>query len=104
MRRIYTLMVLAFTASAMTLYASVPDMMSGIDRKSCDRWVDSVYRSLTLRQRIGQLFVPKVSPANMTAARSTIASYVKTRGVGGLLFSKGTIEQHAALTDYGPHG
>ena len=100
MRRIYTLMVLAFTASAMTLYASVPDMMSGIDRKSCDRWVDSVYRSLTLRQRIGQLFVPKVSPANMTAARSTIASYVKTRGVGGLLFSKGTIEQHAALTDY----
>ncbi len=100
MRRIYTLLISALAAGAMTVYASVPDMMSGIDRQACDRWVDSVYQSLTLRQRIGQLFVPKVSPANMTAARSTIASYVKTRGVGGLLFSKGSIEQHAALTDY----
>ncbi len=77
-------------ASSIKVQASTPE---------CRQWVDSVYDSMTLRQRIAQLFVPKVSPASETS-RQTISTYVKTLGVGGLLFSKGTIDQYARMTDY----
>lgn len=77
-----------------------PQLLSGIDRAACDRWVDSVYSTMSLKHRVGQLFVPKLNPANVAAAKTTIARYINEYGIGGLLFSKGTIEQYAQLTNY----
>ncbi len=59
-----------------------------------------VFSSLTMEQRVGQLVVPVVDPTHIATAKQVIYRYVKTEGVGGLLFSKGSIDQYATLIDY----
>lgn len=63
-------------------------------------WVDSVFASLSPRERISQLFVPVVDPTNRASAKATLRDYVAEKRVGGLLFSKGTIEDYASLLNY----
>ncbi len=83
-----------------TTWAVTPKMLADVDRKACDRWVDSVYNSLTSRQRIAQLIIANVSPAAGQSSRNSISLLVKTNDIGGLLFSKGTLAQFADMTSY----
>lgn len=70
------------------------------DTAACERWVDSVYSSLTPRQRVAQLFFPKVVPTRGDVSRSTIKNFVKNNEVGGLIFTEGFIDHYADMTDY----
>lgn len=76
---------------------TINDIANSLEAK---KWVDSVYASLSPRQRIEQLFIPVVDPTNIAAAKTTLRNYVATNGVGGLLFSKGSIENYATLFNY----
>ena len=61
-------------------------------------WVDSVFHSLSLKQRIAQLMVVRV-PLNMD--NSQAAEFAKTMnglGVGGVCFFAGTAERQAIMT------
>ncbi len=101
MKKTFSLIFMALYIGAMLISANAATSINDLTKTDrCRQWVDSVYETLTMRQRVAQLFVPKVNPANVTSAKQTIAAYVKNLGVGGLLFSKGTIEQYAQLTDY----
>lgn len=62
-------------------------------------WSDSVYNSLTQRERVGQLFVAGVSAVDNEAARKSAVRLVETFKVGGLLFSKGSAAGQAAITN-----
>lgn len=64
------------------------------------RWADSVCSSMSLRQQVGQLFVPVVDPQNVAAAKTTLRRYVETDGVGGILFSKGSLADYVTLINY----
>jgi len=88
----------AFAAATFTVMAIRPMLATRTDTRACERWVDSVYSTLSARQRVAQLFCPKIDPRRADA-RQTAKRYVDN-GVGGLLFSEGTIEQYASLTDY----
>lgn len=68
--------------------------------EACEKWVDSVYNSLTERQRVAQLVFPNVAPNQGAASRDAVKRFVETNGVGGLLFSKGTLTQYADLIKY----
>ena len=70
------------------------------DTAACERWVDSVYSSLTPRQRVAQLFFPKVVPTRGDVSRNTIKNFVKNNEVGGLIFTEGFIDHYADMTDY----
>ena len=39
----------------------------GVDRAAAARWADSVYNSLSVRQRLAQLVVPKLVPNDVAA-------------------------------------
>jgi len=64
------------------------------------RWADSVYATLTERQRVAQLMCCKVIPTKGVNSRAAITRMVKTEGVGALLFTNGSIEQYASLADF----
>ena len=86
---------LALTA-AVSAVAAVP----GIERKNqaaAERWADSVYNTLTERQRVAQLMFPTVNPADGEASKNVIKRYVSTDRCGGLLFSKGSLDQYATM-------
>lgn len=70
------------------------------DTPECHEWVDSVYDSLSERQRVAQLVVAHLSPEQGAASKAQIKKYVQDNGVGGLLFSKGSINDYATMINY----
>ncbi len=66
----------------------------------CKQWVDSVYNSLDERQRVAQLMIPVVNPAQGKATEATISKLVGDYQVGGLLFSEGSLDQYAKMANY----
>lgn len=68
--------------------------------EDCRAWVDSVYQSLTPRQRVAQLVFPKFAPDQGQTAKAAIKRLVGDNKVGGLLFSKGSLDEYADMIDY----
>ncbi len=70
------------------------------DTVACRQWVDQQLASMSLKKKIGQLFIHTVSPIVSQQNQQNIATAVKTYGVGGLLFSGGEMQKQAFLTNY----
>lgn len=66
----------------------------------CRNWVNSNMQSMTLKQKIGQLFIHTVAPYTTQQNKQNIADAVKEYGVGGLLFSGGEVVKQVELTNY----
>lgn len=73
---------------------------AGKPSADCERWVDSVFATLSERDRVAQLIFPKVAPRQTESARAAVRRYVGDSHVGGLLFETGTLEQYISLTNY----
>lgn len=77
-----------------------PNIYRQADKTKMNRWVDSVYSSLTEDQRIGQLFMVIAETATSAANKNLITRYIQEQKIGGILFSKGTIADQATMTNY----
>ena len=64
--------IAAITFAAVTATAVTPAIIKRTDTKACERWVDSVYRSMSDRQRVAQLVFPKVVPTHGANSRAVI--------------------------------
>ena len=62
-------------------------------------WVDSTYQSLTLEQKIGQLFMPMVFSQGDQNHYQKAISAIEKYHLGGIIFSKGTIAEQVRLTN-----
>lgn len=62
-----------------------------------NRWADSVMSTLTPRQRIAQLFIPRFDLTPAATADARIRQAVETDGMGGLLLGRGSLERHADI-------
>lgn len=65
----------------------------------CRQWVDSVLLQLSLKERIGQLFIYTIAPQQNKANRELLRKVVKDYKVGGLLFSGGLMQNQVTLTN-----
>ena len=65
----------------------------------CRLWVDSVMQSMSLKERIGQLFIYTIAPQTDKANRDLLRKVVREYKVGGLLFSGGKAQNQAMLTN-----
>lgn len=75
-----------------------PFIPSAADNR-CRQWVDSVFSKLTLQEKVGQLIVATI-PAKVDGKnKKQIKDLAKKYKVGGLLFSEGTAEEQAILTN-----
>lgn len=68
-------------------------------RMSEPEWVDSVYRSLSLDEKIGQLFMIRAHSDKGADHIQEVSRYIRKYHVGGLCFFQGTPEKQAALTN-----
>lgn len=91
---IFTIYLCALITSAQV----TTNLYKQSDKQSLERWVDSVYYTMSLEDKVGQLFIPIVESSNDWKSR--IAGYIRNQRVGGLLFSKGTLSRQADLTNY----
>lgn len=67
--------------------------------KHCQKWVDSLMRKLTLKEKIGQLFIYTISPVNNKRNLALLNEVINTYKIGGLLFSGGKVSNQALLTN-----
>ena len=69
--------------------------------EQCQQWVDSVFNTLSLREKVGQLFIHTIAPVETKSNLDNLRDAVHTNKVGGLLFSGGNLENQARLINQG---
>lgn len=55
----------------------------------CQQWVDSIMNKLTLKEKVGQLFIYTIAPVDTKRNQILLKDAVDTYKVGGLLFPVG---------------
>lgn len=65
----------------------------------CEQWVDSVMGKLSLKEKVGQLFIYTIAPTDDKPNLDLLRNVVETYKVGGLLFSGGQMQTQVELTN-----
>ena len=96
------LVLSALLVGCMTMMAQGPSILVNgkADSEECRRWVEEKMSGMTLKEKIGQLFIHTVAPQNTSQNRKNIQNAVKEYKVGGLLFSGGQLENQVNLTNF----
>ena len=63
------------------------------------KWVDSLYNSMSVEERIGQLFMVQVFSDKGKAHEAGIANLIKNQHIGGLIYSNGGPVRQAKLNN-----
>ncbi len=63
------------------------------------KWVDSVYTSMSLDQKIGQLFMVDIFSSKPKSVTDRIKTLIKNYHIGGVIFSKGGPQKQAKLNN-----
>lgn len=74
-----------------------PNLYEEANLQKMNQWVDSVFDSMTLDERIGQLIIIKANPA--ASYREEVLKTIRKQKVGGILFSKGQLHEQAESTN-----
>jgi beta-glucosidase-like glycosyl hydrolase/CubicO group peptidase (beta-lactamase class C family) len=69
------------------------------DLENQQKWVDSVYNSLTLEQRVGQLFMVDLFSSDPKANVDRVRRLITDHHIGGVIFSKGGPGRQAKITN-----
>lgn len=78
-----------FLGLSFLLHSQTPDPLLATDPIAQNQWVDSIYKSLSLKEKIGQLFMPMVFTERDSIHFQQTMDLVKNNRVGGLIFSLG---------------
>lgn len=63
------------------------------------QWVDSVYQSMSLKEKVGQLYMIQVFSSQDEKTKQTILKQIKEYNIGGLIYSKGGPVRQAKLNN-----
>ena len=81
---------LFFVIYSSSLLAQVSDSPLDASSKSLQKvWVDSTYNSLSLKQKIGQLYMVQVFSNQDETSMKAILNQIKKYHIGGLIYSRG---------------
>lgn len=95
-----TIVILFSLMLPLVSLAGKPSLLYQKSSVARQQWVDSVYNSLSERERVAQLFIPMVDPRSGATSKATISKWIKTEKMGGLLFSKGSVNDYVTMTNY----
>lgn len=97
MRQLSILVLLSlFTTS---IFAQNKNPLLSSDETQQKRWVDSVYQSLSLKEKIGQLFMVQVFSNQDKKTKQSIVNQIKEYKIGGVIYSKGGPVRQAQLNN-----
>ena len=94
-----TLALLFFLAFVQSFFAQIDPLIA--DNPDAQRmWVDSIYNGLTLKQKVGQLFMVDVFSEKGKAEQNRVKKLVENQEIGGIIFSKGGPVGQAKMHNY----
>ena len=91
-----TLLFLLLTG-AFAFSQKIPNLYQEADNRKMNQWVDSVFNSMTLDERIGQLIIIKSDPG--ASYRESTLKKIKEYKPGGILFAGGALSDQAESTN-----
>ena len=80
-------------------FAQNNDPLRSGDPLDQNKWVDSVYTSMSLEEKVGQLFMVSIWSKNKDTEAPKIKKLIEENHIGGLIFSKGGPVAQAKLTN-----
>ncbi|MCK0179181.1 serine hydrolase [Flavobacteriaceae bacterium S0862] len=90
-------LLLLFTSVLVSAQINHP--LATKDYEAQEKWVDSVYNSMTMKEKIGQLYMPMVFSSQTDKEHEEIIRQIKENNIGGIIFSKGGPIRQAKLTN-----
>lgn len=75
------------------------DPLISKDAEEQTKWVDSLYNAMTLKEKIGQLYMVQVMSNQDAASKSLILKQVKDLKIGGIIYSNGGPIRQAKLNN-----
>lgn len=83
-----------------TYSKTIPNLYKENNKVEMNHWVDSVFNKLSDEEKIGQLFFMVIAGNNTASNKKRMSSLITENKIGGILFSKISIQDHAELTNY----
>ena len=97
MSRSITIALLLLLTCSFAFAQKLPNLFQEVNQEKMNQWVDSVFDSMTLDERIGQLIILKSDPS-ISYQESTIKK-INNYKVGGIIFSGGSLSDQAESTN-----
>ncbi|HET8884872.1 MAG TPA: glycoside hydrolase family 3 N-terminal domain-containing protein [Salinimicrobium sp.] len=90
---LYVLAAIPVFAQKQTSPLIAPDYQQQV------HWVDSIYHSMTLEEKVGQLFMVDIFSNKTKAEVDKIKDLIRDYHIGGVIFSKGGPQQQAKINN-----
>ncbi|MEZ4797869.1 MAG: glycoside hydrolase family 3 N-terminal domain-containing protein [Flavobacteriaceae bacterium] len=98
MRTTMLLMVL-FSTSLLGFGQQSTNPLLTSDQEAQQKWVDSLYQSMTLKEKVGQLFMIMVFSSQDDKTHQSVIKEIKDNHIGGIIYSKGGPIRQAKLNN-----
>jgi beta-glucosidase-like glycosyl hydrolase/CubicO group peptidase (beta-lactamase class C family) len=98
MRQVYLLSFI-FTITLLGYSQNTRNPLLSDDVESQKKWVDSIYDSMTLEERVGQLYMVQVMSNQDTATKRKVVEIIKKHRIGGVIYSNGGPYRQAKLNN-----
>ncbi|MDR2622683.1 MAG: serine hydrolase, partial [Dysgonamonadaceae bacterium] len=79
--------------SHLTYAQKQPNLYQITDSLKMVQWTDSIFDTMTLEEKIGQLLMITADPGSSSNAK--VLKYIQEQKIGGILFSKGSLNDQA---------
>jgi len=97
MRHFFTLIFFIFSLSLVAQESSSP--LDTPDVELQKTWVDSTYNALSLKEKIGQLYMIQVFSSQDEKTKASVLNQISTHHIGGVIYSKGGPVRQAQLNN-----
>ena len=97
MRHFFAVFCFIFSLSLLAQESSSP--LDAPDLELQKIWVDSTYTALSLKEKIGQLYMIQVFSNQNQATKKSILNQIKTNYIGGVIYSNGGPIRQAQLNN-----
>ena len=91
--------LICFVLLSSFLKAQETNPLMATDAKAQQKWVDSIYKKLSLNDKIGQLFMMEVYSNKDVAHSLSVKKLIKKHHIGSLIFMQGSPLAQAKLTN-----
>lgn len=83
------------------IWAQEPALLKQMqDTEACRKWVDEQMGRMTLKQKVGQLFIYTLQPVTNQYTKNVLRKAVEDYAIGGLLFTGGEAGKQVQLTNF----
>ena len=83
----------------MVCFAQQTDPLRTSDAQAQERWVDSIYKKMSIDEKIGQLFMIQVFSSHTNKNIQNVKDLITKHHIGGIIFSKGGPVRQAKMTN-----